>query len=42
MVNFKKTIAAPRAKMAEADVKAFEARLEAIDATLGALFYTTP
>ena len=34
MANFKKTIAAAKAKVAEAETKAFMARLEAIDAIL--------
>jgi hypothetical protein len=34
MTNFKKTIAAARAKVAEADAKAFQARFEAIEAIL--------
>jgi len=34
MANFKKTIATARAKVAEAETKAFMARLEAIDAIL--------
>ena len=34
MANFKKTIATAKAKVAEADVKAFQARFEAIEAVL--------
>ena len=34
MTNFKKTIATARAKVAEADAKAFQARFEAIEAIL--------
>jgi hypothetical protein len=34
MANFKKTIATARAKIADADTRAFMARLEAIDAIL--------
>jgi hypothetical protein len=34
MANFKKTIATARTKVADADTKAFMARLEAIDAIL--------
>ena len=34
MANFKKTIATARAKVAEADAKAFKARFEAIEAIL--------
>ena len=34
MANFKKTIATARAKVAEADAKAFQARLEAIETIL--------
>ena len=34
MANFKKTIATARAKVAEADAKAFQARFEAIEAIL--------
>jgi hypothetical protein len=34
MANFKKTVATARAKVAEADAKAFQARFEAIEAIL--------
>ena len=34
MANFKQTIATARAKVAEADAKAFQARFEAIEAIL--------
>ena len=34
MANFKKTVATARAKVAKADIEAFNARLEAIDAIL--------
>jgi hypothetical protein len=34
MTNFKKTIAATKAKVAKADAKAFQARFEAIEAIL--------
>ena len=34
MANFKKTIATARAKVAEADAKAYQARFEAIEAIL--------
>jgi hypothetical protein len=34
MTNFKKTIATARAKVAEADAKAFQARFDAIEAIL--------
>ena len=34
MTNFKKTIATARAKVAQADAKAFQARFEAIEAIL--------
>jgi hypothetical protein len=34
MANFKKTVAAARAKVAEADAKAFQARFAAIEAIL--------